>query len=499
MSDQPPDTSPTPDFNIEQWLASLQLGQYAAAFAENHITPETLAQLTNADLIELGVTSLGHRKTLLAGIQKLGGEGRSAAAAAAPAVEPQPEAPSETVPDETRAAEKPPTARPAVRVQIPKATKSTTSLTPVVSGSASTAAAAPAVAKSDESAKRRSFWIKLGASKVLVLSIVAHLIFGMGATYYIVQTIQTKRKLAFQQGPPNPNRSKRALEHKVSMAQKKKTGGAPPQAKRIVSAGLAKVSLPDMPAMPVASNVVPGMTSGMGGAGFGAGMGFGSGMGSGVGGAGGGGGMSFFGFRGAVQSVVFVIDISGSMISGTKNSDSYERLEEEVVKAINGLAPNAKMDVIMFSAEAHLFSQNMVTAGIPEKARAITWLKNYSPVKALPKGVKSGTHDIWISPSGKRHMGTRSDLALEEAFKLNPGLIFFVSDGEPTGVPTTAKGAAKKAANLPQEILAQVAKWQSELPKKVTINAIAYEADGGEDFMRKLAKDNGGEFKNIKN
>lgn len=327
-----------------------------------------------------------------------------------------------------------------------------------------------------------------------MLSVIAHLLFGMGATYYIVQTIQTKRKVSFQEGPPNPNRSKRALEHKVSMAQKKKAGGAPPQSKRIVSTGIGKVSLPEMPAMPVATNVVPGMMSGMGGAGFGAGMGFGSGMGSGVVVVVGGGGLNFFGFRGAVQSVVFVIDISGSMVSGEKDTDSYDRLELEVIKAINGLAPNAKMDVIVFSAEAHLFSQTMVTAGIPEKQRSINWLKSYSPCKALPRGVKSGTREIWMSPGGKRHMGTRSDIALEEAFKLNAGIIFFVSDGEPSSPPNKAGSKT----DVVKAILAQVAKAQSEAPKKVVINAIAYEADSGQEFMRKLAEGNGGEFKNIK-
>ena len=72
----------------------------------------------------------------------------------------------------------------------------------------------------------------------------------------IVQRMQAKRKVTFQGGPPSVNPSKRALEHKVSMAQKKKTGGAPPQAKRIVSAGIAKVSLPDLPTIPTASTAL---------------------------------------------------------------------------------------------------------------------------------------------------------------------------------------------------------------------------------------------------
>jgi class 3 adenylate cyclase/tetratricopeptide (TPR) repeat protein len=54
--------------DLTQWLAELGLGQYAAAFAENDIDFDVLAQLTDADLKELGVSSLGNRKRLLAAI-----------------------------------------------------------------------------------------------------------------------------------------------------------------------------------------------------------------------------------------------------------------------------------------------------------------------------------------------------------------------------------------------------------------------------------------------
>jgi hypothetical protein len=54
--------------DLAQWLAELGLGQYAAAFTENDIDFDVLAQLTDADLKELGVSSLGNRKRLLAAI-----------------------------------------------------------------------------------------------------------------------------------------------------------------------------------------------------------------------------------------------------------------------------------------------------------------------------------------------------------------------------------------------------------------------------------------------
>ena len=56
---------------VEQWLRNLGLAQYAQAFAENDVDFDVLGGLTEADLKELGVASLGHRKRLLAAIEEL--------------------------------------------------------------------------------------------------------------------------------------------------------------------------------------------------------------------------------------------------------------------------------------------------------------------------------------------------------------------------------------------------------------------------------------------
>ena len=55
--------------------------------------------------------------------------------------------------------------------------------------------------------KRVGFWAKIFASQFLFVSIVVHVLFGVGATYFIVQRVQAKRKLAFRGGPPSPNAS----------------------------------------------------------------------------------------------------------------------------------------------------------------------------------------------------------------------------------------------------------------------------------------------------
>src|SRR5271157_1419123 len=56
---------------IADWLKTLGLGQYAQRFAENDINFAILPDLTDQDLKELGVSSLGHRRQLLRAIAKL--------------------------------------------------------------------------------------------------------------------------------------------------------------------------------------------------------------------------------------------------------------------------------------------------------------------------------------------------------------------------------------------------------------------------------------------
>jgi class 3 adenylate cyclase/predicted ATPase len=58
--------------DMADWLRSLGLEQYAAAFGENDITEAILRELTARDLKDLGVGSIGHRRTLLKAIAALG-------------------------------------------------------------------------------------------------------------------------------------------------------------------------------------------------------------------------------------------------------------------------------------------------------------------------------------------------------------------------------------------------------------------------------------------
>jgi class 3 adenylate cyclase/predicted ATPase len=65
--------------DVAAWLHSLGLERYASAFRDNDVDAEVLPELTADDLIGLGVTSIGHRRKLLAAIAALGAEVATAA------------------------------------------------------------------------------------------------------------------------------------------------------------------------------------------------------------------------------------------------------------------------------------------------------------------------------------------------------------------------------------------------------------------------------------
>jgi hypothetical protein len=70
--------------DVGEWLRSLGLEQYAAAFEQNHVSPELLPSLIADDLKELGVASVGHRRQMLKAIADLYAEPAAATEVSAP-------------------------------------------------------------------------------------------------------------------------------------------------------------------------------------------------------------------------------------------------------------------------------------------------------------------------------------------------------------------------------------------------------------------------------
>lgn len=216
---------------------------------------------------------------------------------------------------------------------------------------------------------------------------------------------------------------------------------------------------------------IDGLTSGAGGDAI-------KGIGLGGPGAGmGGNSMRFFGTRASGQQIVIVVDVSGSMVKDRgKSARTYEELEKEVARVIREMDLKSSFGLIVFSADAKSYKSHLVRSTSEEKERAISWLKKHSPVVFLDPNADAEEKSF--------HQGTRADRGLAEAFALTPDLIFFVSDGDPTGAK-------------PPEILAAVAEAQKTLRRPAPIHSVAYLAGSGQRFMKDLAEQNGGTFREV--
>jgi class 3 adenylate cyclase/tetratricopeptide (TPR) repeat protein len=76
--------------DVVAWLRVLGLEQYAPAFRDNDVDAEVLPALTSDDLISIGVTSVGHRRKLLAAIASLDAAPPAATVTEAPRDAPTP-------------------------------------------------------------------------------------------------------------------------------------------------------------------------------------------------------------------------------------------------------------------------------------------------------------------------------------------------------------------------------------------------------------------------
>ena len=207
------------------------------------------------------------------------------------------------------------------------------------------------------------------------------------------------------------------------------------------------------------------------GAGGGQGGGIGAEVGPGIG-----TGPDFFGMHTGTE-VVLVLDLSGSMDQGLLKSRSYRELQNEIARTIRNFDPNVHFGLFAFSSSVSLFSSGHYwkTADAATKELAVSWVMN-------------------LQPGG----GTRADLGLSAAFQFNPTTIIFVSDGEPN-FPDSPRGLG--GGNDPgaaARVLSIVRQLQASRHSPAIIDAIAYFAEDGQEFMQTLAKENGGTYRELR-
>jgi von Willebrand factor type A domain len=190
----------------------------------------------------------------------------------------------------------------------------------------------------------------------------------------------------------------------------------------------------------------------------GSGSGSGSGKGSidaiaSLGAAGGGGkGVGFFGTRARAESVVFVVDMSGSM-----EGHRFDRAVTELSHSLGLLQPTQKFFIFFYNGATYpMFDQRnakLLPATSGNKAKATKWIKGFHA-----------------------EGDTAPEEALEKAIKMKPQVIYFLTDGE---IPNTTRSTCERVNK----------------EHKVVIHTIAFEYEGGAEQLRGIAADSKGKYR----
>lgn len=328
---------------------------------------------------------------------------------------------------------------------------------------------------------------------VLIGVVVVHLVFGGLAAVWVVSQYSAARKLTFNAGPKSPNPSERALEHRVQLQKKMQTMSAPPIVpRRVLTTGLAKVTLPPMPEIKLPES---GPRTLMEAGGAGAAFASGSALSLGGGGGGNGAAINFFGIRDLSSSVVIMIDVSDSMFTRTGDASgrkllkqgreqNFQVIRDEAIKLVQGLTPQTRFGIVRWAGGAYSWKAELVGATEENKQAAIEHIQKEIDYKtAKPKSGESG--------------GTRHDLAIKEAFSLGPETIYMLTDGNATS--SQPQGGLK--AIPPQEIYKIADEGQKRLGKKAHLHVIYYlnakEKSDEVEMLRGLASRNGGKFQKV--
>jgi uncharacterized protein YegL len=188
-----------------------------------------------------------------------------------------------------------------------------------------------------------------------------------------------------------------------------------------------------------------------------------------------GGGVSFYGIRVLSKSVIFVIDVSGSMNQPASGRDQKRTkisvAKRELKTAVLALPDNARLNIVFYSESVSVWKKAMVKAERKERKAAAKFVEEFEAV--------GGTN---IHDALKKAFDIVGTGARDKKYELGADTIFFLSDGQPT-VGTVID---------PKQILKEVKRW-NEL-SRVKIHTVGVGADHAEAFMRDLAESSGGTY-----
>ena len=213
-------------------------------------------------------------------------------------------------------------------------------------------------------------------------------------------------------------------------------------------------------------------------------------------------GTSYHGIETPSRSILFVIDVSGSMENEVLERErfadgdfpSFQRIDivkTELARTIEGLEDYVKFNILAFATNVDPWKKDLVTANVLNKSSAIDWAKRLEPIggeskMALGNVGLAGSADL---SAGKTNtygalswaLGLAGKGAREDEYEIEVDTIFFLSDGRPTTGDFIDPG----------DILREIG--EANGLRKVVIHTIAL-GEFQKGFMKRLAEENGGVF-----
>ena len=214
------------------------------------------------------------------------------------------------------------------------------------------------------------------------------------------------------------------------------------------------------------------------------------------------GSTSYHGIETPSRSVLFIIDVSGSMENHVVETERFEDgdypsfsridiVKTELQRTIEGLEPYVELNILSFATEVKPWKKKLVPCNVLNKRSALDWVGRLQAIGGTSKEdlARAGLTGAANLEAGKTNtfgalmqaLGVAGRGARDSAYDVAVDTIFFLSDGRPT------------VGELidPDDILEEV-RAANEL-RKVVIHTIAI-GEFQRAFMRDLARENGGVF-----
>ncbi|MFN3243287.1 MAG: HEAT repeat domain-containing protein [Planctomycetota bacterium] len=191
--------------------------------------------------------------------------------------------------------------------------------------------------------------------------------------------------------------------------------------------------------------------------------------------------------------VVFILDLSGSMDwpmnDGGKKLRRLDYAKRELMKAVDGLAPNAQFNLVTFNGddEAEAWNKDLIPANKRNKQRFAKFVEKLRPL---------GGTNLWSGM--EKALGIKT-LVYGNHYETTVDEIFLLSDGAPSVgdvIDPVEILRLTQEVNRFKEVRINTVFISSETPPQVAAQQRGMSLTPKE-LMRRMAKENGGKFRDV--